>query len=332
MMKSKTLNIIISLLIVFLATGCSSPETSKSDPLPSWNDGTVKSAITQFVNDVTKESGPNYVKPEERIATFDNDGTLWCEQPVVQFSYVFYRIKQMYPDHPEWKGDSIYEAALNGDMDFLVNNYMSGGKALPKLMLATHTDINLDDFNTYVKDFFKSEKHPKFNVPYTKVCYQPMVELLEYLRANGFKTYICSGGGIDFMRVISEDMYGIVPENVIGSNARNIYKQVDGQWQLMKTAEQLFNNDKAGKPEGIDLHIGRTPIFSGGNVRTGGDIEMLEYCASNTLPNFQLLINHDDDVREYAYSEKDNASINAANKGGWHVVNMKGEWNVIFPK
>ena len=245
-MKTSVSQLIIIALVGVTVFNCTSKQTKQSDPLPSWNDGELKSAITQFVDDVTNENGPNYVKPEERIATFDNDGTLWFEQPVVQFSYIFYQIKQMYPDHPKWKGDSIYEAALNGDMDYLVNDYMSGGKALPQLLLATHTDVSLNDFNAYVQDFFNNEKHPKFNVPFTKVCYQPMVELLEYLRANGFKTYICSGGGIDFMRVVSEDIYGIVPENVIGSNARNIYKQVDGQWQLMKTADKLLNNNKAG--------------------------------------------------------------------------------------
>jgi len=326
--QSYVILLVVTALTLF---SCSGPATQPSDPLPSWNDGATKSAIIQFVNDVTEEGGEKYVKPAERIATFDNDGTLWCEQPVVQFSYVFYRIKQIYPAHPEWKGDPDFEAAIKGDMDYLVNDYMSGGKALPKLMLATHAGISLNEFNTYVKDFFNNDKHPQLDLPYTKVCYQPILELLEYLRANGFKTYICSGGGIDFMRVISEEMYGIFPENVIGSNARNVYKEVGGQWQLMKTSDRLFNNDKEGKPAGIDLHIGRIPIFSSGNVRTGGDIAMLRYCGSNSLPDFQLLINHDDDIREFAYSEKDNASLNAAKDGGWQVVSMKNDWKIIFP-
>jgi len=299
-------------------------------PLPSWDDGETKSEIIQFVKDITKEDGPKYVRPEERIATFDNDGTLMCEQPMVQFVYIMYRIKQLAPDHPEWKGDKPFEAALEGDMDYLLNAFFKGGKEIFQLLNASHTGMSLADFNQVVKNFFKSERHPKYGVPYTELTYQPMLELLEYLRSNGFKTYICSGGGIDFMRVIAGNTYGVVPENIIGSSGRNVFREVNGKWQLMKTSDHFFKDDKEGKPEGIDLHVGRIPIFAGGNVRNGGDIAMLTYCQMNTLPSFQLLVNHDDDVREFAYAEKDNASLNEAKAGGWHVVSMKNDWKKIF--
>jgi len=332
---SKSIVIFLFLILtITLAIGCNDAKTPDAgpepDPLPSWTEGPTRSAIVEFVRNVTTEGDPNYVPPEERIATFDNDGTLWCEQPVVQFAYIIYRIQQLAPQHPEWNGTQPFEAALKNDLDFLLNDYMSGGQALPQLFLVTHADMSLSDFNQAVSEFFAEATHPKYGVPYTQTIYQPMLELLQYLRANGFKTYICSGGGIDFMRVMAEDTYGVVPENVIGSNGRNIFKQIEGKWQLMKKADSIFKNDKEGKPEGIDLHIGRTPIFAAGNVRSGGDIAMLTYCQTNTLPSFQLMINHDDHEREFAYSEKDNASLNAAKENRWFVVNMKSDWKQIF--
>jgi len=311
-----------------LASSVSS--TRQADPLGSWNDGPTKAAILQFVQDVTKEGGPKFVPPEQRIATFDNDGTLWCEQPAVQFEFAIHRIKAMAGDHPEWKELEPYKSVLAGDSQFLVDDLINGGHEFLKVMETSHAGMSVEEFDRHVRDFFATAKHPKLKVAYTQLAYAPMVELLAYLRANDFKTYICSGGGIDFMRVISEETYGIVPENVIGSNGRNVFKQVDGKWQLIKTAEHLNINDKSEKPVGIDLHIGRKPIFAGGNVRSGGDIGMLTYCHSNTLPSFQLLVNHDDDEREYAYAEKDNASLKQAKAQGWNVVNIKSDWKTIF--
>jgi len=321
---------IVALLVVNTALWV---EAAKAlDPLLSWNDGPTKSAIVQFVQDVTQQGEPKYVPPEARIATFDQDGTLWCEQPVGQLAFVTYRIKQMAPKHPEWKDQQPYKAVLEGDKGFLVNDLTHNhGKALMELMVETHTGMPMADFNRKVKAFLNTSRHPKYDKKFTETIYQPMLELLGYLRANGFKTYICSGGGIDFMRVFAEDTYGIVPENVIGSFSMNTFEQVDGKWQIIKDKKNLFINDGLTKPVGIDRQIGRIPIFACGNVRSGGDIGQLTYSHTNPLPNFQLLINHDDDVREFAYSEKDNASLNAAQKGGWQVVSMKKDWKRIFP-
>ncbi|TWU31603.1 HAD family hydrolase [Novipirellula artificiosorum] len=325
-----TLMLTVSAMAQEQALASSDSSTQHADPLGSWNDGPTKSSILQFVQEVTKEGGPKFVPPEQRIATFDNDGTLWCEQPVVQFEFAVYRIKAMAGDHPEWKEQEPYKSVLAGDPQHLVDDLINGGHEFLKVMETSHAGMSVEEFDRHVRDFFATAKHPKLNVAYTQLAYTPMVELLAYLRANGFKTYICSGGGIDFMRAISEETYGIVPENVIGTNGRNVFKQVDGKWQLFKTADHLFFNDKATKPTGIDLHIGRKPIFAGGNVRSGGDIGMLTYCHSNTLPSFQLLVNHDDDEREYAYAEKDNASLKTAKAQGWHVLNMKSDWKTIF--
>jgi hypothetical protein len=256
---------------------------------------------------------------------------LWCEQPVAQLAFVTYRIKQLEPKHPEWRDQQPYKAVLEGNKDFLVNDLTHNhGKALMELMVVTHTGMPMEDFNRSVKEFFKATRHPKYNKKYTETIYQPMLELLNHLRANGFKNYICSGGGLDFMRVFAEDTYGIVPENVIGSFAMNKFEQVDGKWKIIKDKKNLFINDGLTKPVGIDQKIGRIPIFVAGNVRSGGDIGQLTYSHTNTLPNFQLLINHDDKTREFAYSEKDSASLNAAKQGEWHVVSMKNDWKTIF--
>ena len=329
--KLHTLLIPLLSLFGYVFLSCSVSLAKQPDPLPSWAEGPVKSAIIQFVDDVTNKEGAKYVQPEARIATFDQDGTLWSEQPVVQFAFVADRIKQLAPSHPEWKDQQPYRAVLEGDKDFLVNNLkLDHGKALMELMAATHTGMSMEDFNQIVEDYLNVSRHPKYDRKYTEVIYQPMLELLNYLRKNGFKTYISSGGGIDFMRVFSEDTYGIVPENVIGSFAINQFEQVDGKWEIIKDKKNLFIHDGPTKAVGIDRHIGRIPIFVAGNVRSGGDIGQLSYSQTNTLPNFQLLINHDDEKREFAYSEKDNASLNAAKQGKWHVVSMKNDWNTIF--
>lgn len=323
---------ILALFTFVLASTLASLATARStDPLPSWNDGKTKQSIVDFVERVTEHGSSDYVPPEARIATFDQDGTLWCEQPVVQMEFVIHQIKKMAPQHPEWKDQPPYKAVLEGDRSYLVNDIMNNhGAGLMELFVATHSGMPLDQFNREVQEFFSASRHPKFDQEYTETIYQPMLEVLEYLRANGFKTYICSGGGIDFMRVIAEDTYGIVPENVIGSFAMNTFKQVDGSWKIVKDHKNFFLNDAYTKPVGIDQHVGRIPIFVGGNVRSGGDIGQLTYSQTNPLPNFQLLINHDDDQREFAYAEKDNASLSAAKEGGWHVVSMKNDWKRIF--
>ncbi len=301
------------------------------NPLPSWEDGLNKSAIIQFVNEVTREGGDNYVPPEKRIATFDQDGTLWCEKPDVQMEFIIWLVKKLAPDHPEWKTQDPYQAILKGDKDALMK-ILAGGQDNEwlELIFGPPNGMPIQNYDDDVREFLTVSRHPRYGKPYTETIYQPMLELLEYLRENGFKTYICSGGGNDFMRVITERTYGIVPENVIGTFAMNSFEQVNGAWEIVKAETNGYMNDGPTKPSCIQLHIGRIPIFSAGNVRTGGDIEHLTYCQTNTLPNFQLLINHDDAVREYAYKEKNGASLRAAEENRWHVVSMKNDWLKIF--
>ena len=303
-----------------------------TDPLPSWIDGKTKQSIIEFVEKVTTSGSPDFVPPEERIATFDQDGTLWCEQPVAQLEFAAYQVKQMAVDHPDWKDTQPFKSVLEDDNEYLVNDLLHNhGKELMKLIAVTHAGMTLKEFNADVTAFLNTSSHPKYGKKYTETIYQPMLELLQYLRKNEFKTYICSGGGNDLMRVFAEDVYGIVPENVIGTFAMNTFEKVNGEWEIVKGTKNFFMNDKDTKPAAIEQRIGRIPIFVGGNVRSGGDIGQLTYSQTNTLPNFQLLINHDDDVREFAYAEKDNASLNAAEEGGWHVVSMKNDWLKIFP-
>jgi len=283
-------------LALVVVGGCSQTGTRHAapavDPLPSWAEGPTKSAIVGFVQDVTTQDDPSYVPPEQRIATFDQDGTLWCEQPVAQLEFVTWRIQQLAPEHPEWKEEQPFKALLEGDKDFLLDDLTNNhGKKAMELMVTTHAGMPIDEFDRNVAQFLETSRHPKYSRKYTETIYQPMLELLRYLRAHGFKTYICSGGGKAFMRVFTEETYGVVPENVIGS----------------------------------------IPIFVGGNVRTGGDIGQLTYSHTNELPSFQLLINHDDDAREFAYSEDDSASLSAAREQGWHVVSMKNDWTRVFP-
>jgi phosphoserine phosphatase len=331
--------IITITLMVMIITSCDQSDKNLENAekslyaniLPSWKDGSTKNTIIQFVKEVTVEGSPNYVKPEERIATFDQDGTLWCEQPVAQLEFVAYQIKKMSSIHPEWESKQPYKSILEGDKDYLINDYINNhGRELKELIVTTHSGMTLEQFNLDVKEFMNSSLHPRFNRKYTKTVYQPMLELLQYLRDNEFKTYICSGGGNDFMRVFAEDLYGIGPENVIGTFAMNSFEQVDGSWKILKRSDNFFMNDGLTKPAAIEQRIGRIPIFVAGNVRSGGDIGQLTYSMTNKLPNFQLLVNHDDDIREFAYSEKNNASLNAASEGKWQVVSMKNDWLTIF--
>jgi len=284
--------------------------TQAEDPLSSWNDGAAKKSITEFVAKVTKEGSPDFVPMPERIATFDNDGTLWCEQPVpVQFYFALDRVKALAPQHPEWKNKEPFASLLKGDL----KTALAGeDHALLELVMATHTGMTTTEFEQIVKDWLATAKHPKFKVPFIECVYQPMIELLAYLRANGFKTFIVSGGGIEFMRPWTEGVYGIPPEQVVGSSGKTKYEMRDG------------------KPVGINQHIGRKPILSAGNVFSGGDIAMLRYCQSHPGATLQLMVNHDDAAREFAYAEPDDASLKAAAANGWMVVNMKNDWKQIF--
>ena len=302
------------------------------DPLPSWNSGPAKSAIVKFVKEVTKKGGPDFVPPAERIATFDNDGTLWCEQPMyVQLAFALERVKAEAPNHPEWKTTEPFKSVLADDMKGVM---ASGEHGLLELVMATHTGMTVEEFNQISKYWLSQSRHPKFNRPYTELVYQPMLELLKFLRANGFKTYIVSGGGVEFMRPWTEKVYGVPPEQVIGSNIKTKFELVDGKPVLMRLPEIDFIDDKDGKPVGIQKFIGRRPIAAFGN--SDGDYQMLQWTTGNNGPHFGLLVHHTDAEREFAY-DRDTAfgrldkALDEAPKNGWTVVDMKKDWKRIFP-
>jgi phosphoglycolate phosphatase-like HAD superfamily hydrolase len=302
------------------------------DPLPSWNDTAPKKAIVGFVEKVTKEGLPDFVPPNERIATFDNDGTLWAEQPMYfQFLFAMDRIKALTPQHPEWKTKEPFKSVLAGDTKGLL---ASGEKGLQEIMARTHTGMTTAEFDQIAREWFKTARHPKFNRPYNEMVYQPMLELLAYLRANGFKTFIVSGGGVEFMRAFAPDTYGIPPDQIVGSMGKLKYEMQNGKPALIKLPQVLFIDDKAGKPEGIQSFIGQRPIFAFGN--SDGDQQMLEWTAAGRGARFMGLVHHDDAEREWAYDRKsrigtlDKAWDEAMAKG-WIVLSMKDDWNTVFP-
>jgi len=302
------------------------------DPLPSWQDGPSKKAIIAFVSRVTKEGGPDFVPVPERIATFDNDGTLWVEKPLyVQLVFAIDRIQAMVEKQPDLKKTEPYKSILAGELKSLV---AAGEKAFVELVMKTHVDITTDQFAAIVTDWLKTAKHPRFKRPYTDLVYQPMLELLTYLRASGFKTFIVSGGGIDFMRPWVPRTYGIVPEQIVGSTNQLKYEYRDGNPVLLRLPEIDFIDDKGGKPVGIHRFIGRRPVMAFGN--SDGDLEMLQYTTAGKGPRFGLIVHHTDAVREYAYDRDSDVgrldkALDAAPKHGWTVVDMKKEWKVVFP-
>ena len=303
-----------------------------NDPLPSWNDGPTKQAIEAFVKKVTDKDGPDYVPPADRIAVFDNDGNLWAEKPVYfQLLFAIDRVKAMAPEHPEWKDKQPFKAAIEGDMEALA---ASGKKGLIELLAASHTGMSTAEFREAVTEWVETAKHPRFKRRYTELVYQPMLELLEYLRSNGFATYIVSGGGIEFVRVWSEPVYGIPPAQVVGSSIKTEYKIVDGEPRIMRLPEVNFIDDKEGKPVGINQHIGKRPIFASGN--SDGDFQMLEWTTAGDGPRFGLIVHHTDADREYAYDRdshvgKLDKALDAAADKGWVVIDMKNDWKEMFP-
>jgi phosphoserine phosphatase len=304
-----------------------------ADPLPSWNEGPAKTAITDFVESVTREGGTDFVPAAERIAVFDNDGTLWVEKPMyTQLAFVMERLTAMAPEHPEWREQQPFKAALEGDKATLGEAGMEG---LMKLLMATHVGMTSEDFAGIVSDWLTRARHPRFDRPYTQLVYQPMLELLDYLRANGFKTYIVSGGGIAFMRPWSEQVYGIPPEQVVGSQIELDYEVRDGEPVLVRQPEIDFIDDKAGKPVGIARHIGRRPILAFGN--SDGDYQMLEWSTAGPGRRLGLILHHDDAAREYAYDRDshigrlDKGLEDAADKG-WVLVSMQRDWGQVFPE
>jgi phosphoserine phosphatase len=303
------------------------PEAGQPDPLAAWKDGPAKKAIREFVAAVTAKGGADYVSPEDRIATFDNDGTLWCEQPTVEVAFSLERFKELLPKHPEWKDRQPFKAILEKDRSHFAHLDV---EELLGFYLATHGDVTKDEFQEVSAKFLATAKHPKFGVLYKQLTYQPMVELVRYLQAHGFRVYICSGGDVDFMRTVSQEIYGIPSENVIGTSVVYEAREVDDKLVLYRTAKLRSFNDKLNKPVNIWLRIGKRPILSAGNVRSGGDIAMLRYCQGTKGRTLQLMVNHDDDVREFAYAEKDGESLAAARKYGWQVVSMKNDWQRVF--
>lgn len=304
---------------------------ASAGPLPSWNEGATKQSILDFVAAVTREGSPDFVPPAGRIATFDNDGTLWVEHPMyTQLAFALDRVKALAPLHPEWKDTQPFKAALEGDMKTLA---ASGEHGLMALLVATHTGMTANEFQKIVLDWIATARDPRFKRPYTDLAYLPMIELLGFLRANGFKTYIASGGGVEFMRPWTERVYGVPPEQVVGSSIKTRFQMRDGRPELFRLAEINFIDDGAGKPVGINEYIGRRPIAAFGN--SDGDLEMLQWTTMAGGRRFGLIVHHTDAVREYAY-DRDTSfgrldkALDAAALNQWTIVDMKKDWKRIF--
>ena len=318
--------------LVVLALVFASRVLAGPDPLPSWNDGEAKRAILAFVAETTSAGAPGFVPPAERIATFDNDGTLWAEQPMYfQLLFVLDRVKALAPEHPEWKQKQPFKAVLAGD----VKGALAGGEpAIAQLVAATHSGMTVDEFLKIVGDWLATARHPRFKRPYTELIYQPMLELLAHLRANGFKTYIVSGGGAEFIRAWADKAYGIPPEQVVGSTGVTRFEMLPTGPVLMREPKMEFVDDKAGKPVGINRFIGRRPVFAFGN--SDGDQQMLEWTAAGKGARFMGLVHHDDAEREWAYDRtsqigKLDKAWDEAVERNWTVVSMKDDWKTIFP-
>ncbi|QDV32339.1 HAD family hydrolase [Tautonia plasticadhaerens] len=323
---------ILFALTLAIVAAASSPAAGREEPLPSWVDGPTKRAILEFVGRVSDEAGPGFVPVADRIAVFDNDGTLWCEQPVyVQAVFIRDRVRALAERHPGWRETPPYSAVLDGDRDALA---ALGEKGVAELVSATHAGMTVEEFRRIAEDWIALAEHPRFDRPYTGCVYQPMLELLGYLRSHGFKTFIVSGGGVEFMRPWTGPVYGIPPEQVVGSTIRTAYREVDGRAELVRLPEIDFIDDKAGKPVGIGRHIGRRPIAAFGN--SDGDYEMLRYATEGPGPRLGLIVHHTDADREYAYDRDspvgrlDRALDEAADRG-WVVADMARDWARVFP-
>ncbi|MDR4505763.1 MAG: haloacid dehalogenase-like hydrolase [Candidatus Scalindua sp.] len=318
-------------LAAALLSGCLATDQT-IDTLPLWKDGAPKQSIVEFVEKVTEEGSPDYVETAERIAVFDNDGTLWSEQPIYfQLAFALDRVKMLAPMHPEWKDKQPFKAVLEGDL----KTVMAGGeRAVLELVMATHAGNTTDQFSQAVTDWLATAKHPKTGRPYTDMVYEPMIELLSYLRTKGFKTYLVSGGGIEFMRPWTERIYGIPPEQVIGSSIKTKFALHDGTPVLVRLPEINFIDDKGGKPVGINQHIGRRPIAAFGN--SDGDLQMLQWTTAGSGQRLACLIHHTDADREWAYDRSSSIgrldrALDEAQEKGWTVVDMKRDWKHIFP-
>jgi phosphoserine phosphatase len=321
-----------TVLVAAAALLVAAPALAQTDPLPSWNDTGPKAAIVAFVERVTREGSSDFVPEPERIATFDNDGTLWVEHPMyTQLAFALDRVKALAPQHADWTTTQPFQAVLEGDMKALA---ASGEKGLMELMMATHAGMTNEEFQKIVSDWLATAHDPRFKRPYTELVYQPMLELLAYLRANGFKTFIVSGGGIEFMRPWAEQIYGVPPEQVVGSSIKTQFEMKDGAPTLFRVPQVNFIDDKGGKPVGINEHIGRRPIAAFGN--SDGDLEMLQWTTLAEGARFGLLVHHTDAEREYAYDRDTefgrlDKALDAAAVNQWTVVDMKSDWKIVFP-
>ena len=329
MKQFKNSLLLFSAIILF---SCTEQTNKNIDPLPSWNEGATKQSIVDFVEEVTNEASPSYVNPEDRIATFDNDGTLWSEQPYYfQFQFAFDRVKEMAADHSEWNDNPLFKAALENDMNAVMK---SGMKGLMEIVMTTHAGMTTDEFEQIVKEWINTAKHPKTNKLYKEMVFQPMLELLDYLRENGFKTYIVSGGGIEFMRPWAEEVYGIPPEQVVGSSGKVKFEMKEGKPVLVKLPEIDFFDDKEEKPVAIHKFIGKRPIAAFGN--SDGDLQMLQWTAAGDGKRLMLYVHHTDADREWAYDREShigglNKGLDEANENGWAIADMKNDWKVVYP-
>jgi phosphoglycolate phosphatase-like HAD superfamily hydrolase len=314
-----------------LVAALAADDARPAEPLPSWNDGPARRAIVDFVGKVTVPGSPAFVPPAERIAAFDNDGTLWAEQPLYfQLLFAVDRVKALAPQHPEWKDREPFASLLKGD----TKAALAGGEhAIVEIVTATHAGMTPEEFDGLAKAWLATARHPRTGRPYTEMAYRPMLELLDYLRANGFKTFIVSGGGADFLRAFAERVYGIPPEQVVGSTGRVKLERRAGGPALLKLPEIDFVDDGDGKPVGIQKLIGRRPLAAFGN--SDGDLAMLQWTAAGAGPRFCLVVHHDDAPREWAYDRQ--SSIGRLDKGldeararGWTVVSMKNDWKRVF--
>jgi len=333
----------IFLISIFLFS-CTQPDTTEkkgtsnkvavtnSDPLPSWNDVVSKKEIIAFVNTVTDSDNPNFIPIADRIATFDNDGNLWSEQPAYfQLFFAIDRVKAMAVDHPEWKTQQPFKAVLENDMEEFKKH---GEHGLLEIVMATHAGNTIEEFDAVVKDWIATAKHPTKNVTYDKLVYQPMLELLQYMQENDFKTYVVSGGGIDFMRAFVSPIYNIPSEQIIGSRIKTKFEYNNGDVKIAFLPENDFINDKDGKPLNIQKIIGKKPVFSSGN--SDGDLPMMQYAASNKYKSFMLYLHHTDSVREWAYDRESHIGrldkgLDEANEKGWTVIDMEKDWELIYP-
>ncbi len=331
MLENAAARISAALLVAFVLVGAG-PVLAQPDPLASWNDGAAKARIVGFVKATTEPGGKDFVPIAERIAVFDNDGTLWSEQPMYfQLAFALDRVKALAPQHPEWKTRQPFKAALEGDVKALA---ATGERGLVELVMATHAGNTSEAFAAVVRDWIKSARHPTLKRPYTELTFVPMRELLDYLRANGFKTFIVSGGGVEFLRVVAEQLYGVPPEQVVGSSVKTRYEVRDGTPVIVRLPQVDFIDDGVGKPVGIHKFIGRRPIAAFGN--SDGDFQMLEWTTAGPGARLGVLVHHDDAGREFAYDRasavgKLARGLDEAGARGWLVVGMKNDWRSVYP-